>query len=444
MIENNGQLIAVFNSAKQDKLARACVGEVALFYGYDASGHKWSPVAYGFPKDKGWTPDKAASYLSERGIADTPTTSSVMTSLDTVGEFQIGDEDTVGLTDEQVDGFWAVSKVGTWTGWQNGEPTEFKIESRHLQQMAQDYDPNRLEAPVNTDHDSYGPALGWVSELRVNGSFLEAKFKQLSPDLRADLKAGRYRSRSAEIFFGFDKTERAYLGGVAMLGAANPAVKGLPATPNTFADCESAAIFCSSGLPDETRNESVIVFQRSTSEDNNTMDAKDKTLLSEFTDKLAGVFSSKGATEAQDEVIKGLKGELDESNKAVKALTDTVAELKSSNDLATFNSAINTAVSEKRVAPFEAANLIESGKLIGSEARDKIVENVAAREINPLFADLSSDGSVAAAGAQADVANGNALSAKVAELQAADGKLDFRSATLKAIAENPALDHSRK
>jgi len=444
MIENNGQLIAVFNSAKQDRLARAYVGEVALFYGYDASSQAWSPVAYGFPKDKGWTPDKAASFLTERGVADTPATASVMTSLDTVGEFQVGDEDTIALTDEQVDGFWAVSKVGTWTGWQNGEPAEFKITNEHLQQMAEDYDPNRLEAPVNTDHFSWGPALGWVSELRVNGSFLEAKFKQLSPELRADLKSGRYRSRSAEIFFGFDKTERAYLGGVAMLGAANPAVKGLPATPNTFADCESAAIFCSSGLPGETRNESVIVFQRTKSEDNNTMDAKDKTLLSEFTDKLAGVFSSKGAAEAQDEVIKGLKAELAESTKSFTELTETVAELKSANDLATFNSAIDKAVSDKRVAPFEAANLKESGKLIGSEARDKIVENVAAREVNPLFADLSSDGSAAAAGAQADVAGPDALANKVAELMAADGKIDFRSATLKAIAENPALDHSRK
>jgi len=74
------------------------------------------------------------------------------------------------------------------------------------------------------EHDA--PAYGWVEGLKkvagMGGNLLLAKFKQVEPTFAGMVKAGRFKKRSAAFY------PDGSLRHVAFLGAAPPAVKGLP------------------------------------------------------------------------------------------------------------------------------------------------------------------------------------------------------------------------
>jgi len=82
----------------------------------------------------------------------------------------------------------------------------------------------RHEPPVVIGHpkDDTAPSYGWVESLKKQGDLLMAKFKQVQPDFADMVKAGLFKKRSASFYP--DGTLRH----VGFLGAAPPAVKGLP------------------------------------------------------------------------------------------------------------------------------------------------------------------------------------------------------------------------
>ncbi|KKM19191.1 hypothetical protein LCGC14_1658100 [marine sediment metagenome] len=210
----DSHILATFDDpTRYAKLARASVGDVALFYGFEPKAATWQPVGFGFQKDKGWTPDKAVSFMtsrpeySEGAFAVTTELPKLFRDADFL---VLADGEDVALTDAQIDGWWAVTKIGKWRGWIGCEPADFEVTPENLVEMAQGFDPNVMEIPVNTDHSGFGIALGWVEQLRVSGELLEAKFKQLNPGLRSELRHGGFRSRSAEIFFDFQGSGKAY------------------------------------------------------------------------------------------------------------------------------------------------------------------------------------------------------------------------------------------
>ncbi len=110
-----------------------------------------------------------------------------------------------------------------------------------LDEMAEDYSPDRHEAPVTLDHRQDGPARGWVRGLRRMGDKLIARIGGLSPEFLEQLKAGAFKKRSVELYRAFGETGRPYLKAVTFLGAAAPVVKGL-ADPVFSEDDESASI----------------------------------------------------------------------------------------------------------------------------------------------------------------------------------------------------------
>ncbi len=96
----------------------------------------------------------------------------------------------------------------------------------------------RLDPPLKLGHndkqpdakeferDDGKPAMGWVENLRRVGKKLLADFVQVPQQVVDWVKEGRYKKKSAEIYWGFkdgDKTYRRVLKAVALLGADIPA-----------------------------------------------------------------------------------------------------------------------------------------------------------------------------------------------------------------------------
>lgn len=96
-----------------------------------------------------------------------------------------------------------------------------------LQQIADDYRPDILEAPLTFDHAQTGPAYGWVSRIRRDGDRLVAALKGVPDSVRELVRNGSYKRRSVELFRKLSTTGRPYLRAVSLLGAATPEVKGL-------------------------------------------------------------------------------------------------------------------------------------------------------------------------------------------------------------------------
>jgi hypothetical protein len=96
-----------------------------------------------------------------------------------------------------------------------------------LDQLARDYSPQLLEAPLTFDHARSGPAFGWVRALRKIGDRLVAVVGDVPAVVRELVRRGAYRKRSVEILRHFAPTGRPYLRAVSLLGAATPAVPGL-------------------------------------------------------------------------------------------------------------------------------------------------------------------------------------------------------------------------
>jgi len=79
------------------------------------------------------------------------------------------------------------------------------------------------EPPVCIGHPAdNAPAFGWVEGLKKQGGLLLAKFKQVQPEFAGMVKQGLFKKRSAAFY------PDGRLRHVAFLGAAPPAVKGLP------------------------------------------------------------------------------------------------------------------------------------------------------------------------------------------------------------------------
>jgi hypothetical protein len=100
-----------------------------------------------------------------------------------------------------------------------------------LERLADSYDPAYHCAPVNLEHRDEGPAGGYVAGLAYRGGMLYADLAGVPSELAAQIDAGRYPFRSAEVYAALDG-RGPYLRAVALLGARPPAVKGLPPMPH--------------------------------------------------------------------------------------------------------------------------------------------------------------------------------------------------------------------
>lgn len=102
-----------------------------------------------------------------------------------------------------------------------------------LAAIAAAYDPARHEAPLVVGHpETDAPAYGWVTALAATDGRLQASVSQLDPAFAELVREGRFKKISAA-FYAPDAAANPtpgtwHLKHVGFLGAAPPAVKGLP------------------------------------------------------------------------------------------------------------------------------------------------------------------------------------------------------------------------
>jgi hypothetical protein len=121
----------------------------------------------------------------------------------------------------------AILRPGVFTD-ANGQSVSFTDDD--LRRIADNYDPAYHTAALNLDHAASGPAQGFIADLVWDGAYLLADIAGVPGELAAQLGAGRYPYRSAEVYADLDG-RGPYLRSLALLGARPPAVKGLPPLP---------------------------------------------------------------------------------------------------------------------------------------------------------------------------------------------------------------------
>lgn len=132
----------------------------------------------------------------------------------------------------------------------DGRAISFSVSD--LQDIATGYDPALAKAPLVVGHPKTDdPAFGWATGLAVEGDTLMADVDQVEVQFAAMVNDGRFPNRSAEIFLpsspGNPKPGRYYLKHIGFLGAAAPAVTGLP--PVRFASGSDTVTFAFSAVP---------------------------------------------------------------------------------------------------------------------------------------------------------------------------------------------------
>lgn len=147
--------------------------------------------------------------------------------------------DTSGkLTDVEV------IRVGKW----NAATGPVNVTSSMLDQIVSNFSSINQVAgygvPVKRGHsvDAGSPAYGWMSGIRRVGDVLVADFADMDPAIVDAISKRRYNSVSVEMYPHVvyeGKTFSNVLGGVALLGAEWPAVKGLkPLSASMFAGAD--------------------------------------------------------------------------------------------------------------------------------------------------------------------------------------------------------------
>lgn len=149
-----------------------------------------------------------------------------------------------------------IFKTGTWRGSRTVDATP-----KMLKQIVDNFGTiNQVDGygvPVKIGHnDAVGaPAYGWMTNVTSNGDVLTADFADVPLPIIDAIGKRRYNSVSVELFpsitYG-DKTFENVLGGVALLGAEWPAVKGLKplSAASSFADAGDHLVLTMTEEPD--------------------------------------------------------------------------------------------------------------------------------------------------------------------------------------------------
>ena len=151
-----------------------------------------------------------------------------------------------------------VFKPGTHTAV-DGRTITFTLEN--CIDLAESYDPSVSEAPAVIGHPKLtAPAYGWAKSFEVKDGLVYAKLDQINPEFAEAYNAGRYKKRSLSIYLpdspGNPKPGHYYARHIGFLGAAAPAIKGLPDVSFSESDGEQGAAEFS--MADEEFDENLI------------------------------------------------------------------------------------------------------------------------------------------------------------------------------------------
>jgi hypothetical protein len=139
-----------------------------------------------------------------------------------------GEGETVTIAERVKQGWIAIMKVGRHRAM-NGKDYEFS--EADLDKTVAAYDPALSEAPCVIGHPEIdAPAYGWAERLERDGELLWAKPRAVAAQFAEWVRQGFYRKISAAFYPPETSPVPGvyYLRHIGFLGAAPPAVKGLP------------------------------------------------------------------------------------------------------------------------------------------------------------------------------------------------------------------------
>ena len=129
------------------------------------------------------------------------------------------------------------SRIEEWQKLVVKDKDKRKTAGDLLKEVADNYDPKRLEAPLVLDiadssgiygaHRHDGKAYGWVKSVKYDNGSLYAQFRDVSPVVKELVGKGHYRYRSIAMAYDYEG-DGAYLMHVALLGGSNPAIGNMP------------------------------------------------------------------------------------------------------------------------------------------------------------------------------------------------------------------------
>ncbi|OTQ49340.1 hypothetical protein [Gilliamella apis] len=137
-----------------------------------------------------------------------------------------------------------VFKPGTHTAI-DGRKITFTLEN--CIDLAESYDPNLSEAPAVIGHPKLtAPAYGWAKTFQIKDGLVYAELDQVNPEFAEAFNSGAYKKRSLSIYLpespGNPKPGHYYARHIGFLGAAAPAIKGLPDVSFAESNGEHGAI----------------------------------------------------------------------------------------------------------------------------------------------------------------------------------------------------------
>ena len=151
-----------------------------------------------------------------------------------------------------------VFKPGTHTAV-DGRRITFTLEN--CVDLAESYDPSLSEAPAVIGHPKLtAPAYAWAKSFEVKDGLVYAKLDQINPEFAEAYNAGSYKKRSLSIYLpdspGNPKPGHYYVRHIGFLGAAAPAIKGLPDA--SFAESKGELGAAEFSMADEEFDENLI------------------------------------------------------------------------------------------------------------------------------------------------------------------------------------------
>ena len=140
--------------------------------------------------------------------------------------------------------FIPVFKPGTHTAV-DGRTITFTLEN--CIDLAESYDPSVSEAPAVIGHPKLtAPAYGWAKRFQIKDGLVYVELDQVNPEFAEAFNSGAYKKRSLSIYLpespGNPKPGHYYARHIGFLGAAAPAIKGLPDVSFADSDGEQGAI----------------------------------------------------------------------------------------------------------------------------------------------------------------------------------------------------------
>jgi hypothetical protein len=237
--------------------------------------------------------------------------------------------------------WFAIFKTGKHTDSKGNTKEWTEVD---LDNIVKKYDPQKHEAPIVIGHpETNAPAFGWIDKLKRVGDTLYALPKQLASEFVELVQKGAFKKRSISLY------PDGSLRHVGFLGAAAPAVKGLPDVE--FSGDENVQTL-------ETEN-----FNDIDEEDEILKKIKElESEISQYQEKLKNFEEMKNkAAEAEN-----LKKELETLNADKESLKKEIEQIKRQNKIKEFAEFVNKKIEEGRLLPKMSGNIAKLYEVVSS------------------------------------------------------------------------------